>query len=150
MYKLVYHIYDLDIGGVIECTRIGKVCSNKRILGGIAMILVAMVPSPEKIYLLHSESTVSEVERVGSLAVLKKIRISSFGDIVEGPPIWLEKAVSFLFMQDEALKSQSPWIKEEFVDNMVFFEEFFIDIQADQDILTDNILQQGNFIFSLY
>lgn len=141
------HVKIIDIGGVDEMARIARRVSTPRVLAAVAMVLVAMVPSPDDILRLHDECSIIPVERAKVLPVLKKIRVVGFGHL-PSPPEWLEKAVVYMNMTDEALKLQSPWYKDEFVSNMVFYEEFTTDLVPEATLLEDRDLR--GFLFSLY
>ena len=68
--------------------------------------------------------------------------------MIDSPPDWIEKAVSYLGMVPNALKLQQPWIKIEFVDRHICYEEFIGQVEPDTDVLNDEIAQ--GYLFSLY
>lgn len=136
-----------DIGALDELVRICRKSSVARVVAAISAVIVAMVPSPDELFRYHDEEYGVPVEKAQALSVLKKARIVGFGHLVS-PPEWLEKAVAILCMTDEALKRQPVWLKKEFEDKRITYEEFSSEIYPDTDVMAS--IDFNGLIFSIY
>ena len=84
---------------------------------------------------------------VRGLPVLKKAKFIGFGHLAN-PPQWLTTAITIMSMTDDGLALQDPWIKEEFVDRMVYCKEFNTRIVPDVDVTTNENFR--GLLFSVY
>jgi hypothetical protein len=133
------HTHELmhDIGGFQEAVAICKKSKSDSILRAVAQVIVAMIPSPDYLVRCHDDLFVLPVEKVPDvLPVLKKVGFNGFGShkIV---PEWLEKAMLCLSMDDDNLRLQPRWLKDEFSDRMTYAREFRIEVEPDADVFRD-------------
>lgn len=81
------------------------------------------------------------------LPLLKKAKFTGFGHLPK-PPEWLTQAITYMSMTDDGLALQEPWIKEEFVDKMVYCKEFNTKVVPDIDVTTNENFR--GLLFSVY
>ena len=124
-----------------------KVSKSQRIVAAVIQSVVCLVPSPEKRLRWHEEEYTIPVEKFGALNVLKKAKFTGFGHL-PSPPQWLTTAITIMSMTDDGLALQEPWIKEEFVDRMVYCKEFNTRIVPDVDVTTNENFR--GLLFSVY
>lgn len=67
---------------------------------------------------------------------------------VHRPPDWLNKAVLYMSMTNEGLGMQRRWIKPEFVDKLVFCQEFNTEILPDASLMANRSFR--GMMFSVY
>lgn len=73
----------------------------------------------------------------------------SFGDcIFPSSPDWLGRCLVYLSMTDEALAREDPWIKQEYMENLVFRKEFYTNVLPDAPVV-ENLDFRG-MLFSIY
>ena len=137
----------LVIRGLESMIKICKVSKNQRVVAAVIQSVACLVPSPENILRWHEEEFTIPVEKFGAAAVLRKAKFTGFGHL-NTPPDWLTKAITYMTMTDDGLRIQEPWIKEEFVDRMVYCKEFNTAIIPDIDVTTNENFR--GLLFSVY
>lgn len=136
-----------DIKALPVLTDLCKRSGQKRVVAAASMIITALVPSPDDLYRFHADEISVDVEIHDAAAVLRKARGFAFGDDV-GAPEWCELALLYLNMTDNELKTQLPWVKEEFKDTAIYFREYSTVITSDSNITKFN--GSRGLIFSIY
>ena len=131
------HEFMHDVGGFQEAVAICKRTKSEPILRAVSQVIVAMIPSPDYLVRCHDDLYILPVEKVPDVAlVLKKVRFNGFGSF-KIVPEWLEKGTLYLSMDDDTLRKQPRWLKDEFTDRLTYAREFQIDIEPDADVFRD-------------
>ena len=133
--------------GLPRLVEIVKKSQSQRVVAAVIQSIVCLVPSPDNILRWHEEEYPVPIEKVGGLAVLKKAKFVGFGHLPQSPE-WLTKGITYLSMTDDGLALQEPWIKQEFVDKLVYCKEFNTKIVPDIDVTTNENFR--GLLFSVY
>ena len=137
-----------DLHGIPQMVDLCKKSNQPRVVAAVSMILTAVIPSPDTLYRLHVDDLLHDTEKFDVMAVLKKGRVFGFGEHDGGAPEWLELALLYLGMIDDELKSQPPWVKQEYGDSQSFYREYDTTIRADSNV--GRFKGSRGLIFSIY